>query len=263
MLQSVAGCAGFHRDFGIDLSPLHQSQPKLAFEEIHGHGVCGHALLHGQLLCPGGLGAQTAHVGTVASICACTTKYVLQVIRAMDRGIASANTMVKYVFLYLAPSAYDHTHSASACCADPRAIFLDCHFAHHSSHSGVPCVAVVSAIITFGIFYVKFKSPYISATTFVSMLGYVLVTIGLTLWRKKCVFTAPFCGVCTLSSKYHSRCFASVIRYRTATNKHDNDYHDKATDCLINFETVKLFGQEEKEIERFTDAVNKHVLALT
>ena len=26
------------------------------------------------------------------------------VIRAMDRGIASANTMVKYVFLYLAPS---------------------------------------------------------------------------------------------------------------------------------------------------------------
>ncbi len=50
---------------------------------------------------------------------------------------------------------------------------------------------------------------------------------------------------------------AMRCRYRTATNKHDNDYHDKATDCLINFETVKLFGQENKEVERFTAAVNK------
>ena len=68
----------------------------------------------------------------------------------MDRGIASANTMVKYMFLYLLPT-------------------------------------FVSALITFGIFYATFDSPYISAVTFVSLLGYMLVTIGLTLWRKKCV----------------------------------------------------------------------------
>ena len=43
--------------------------------------------------------------------------------------------------------------------------------------------------------------------------------------------------------------------FREQTNKHDNDYHDKATDSIINYETVKYFTGEAFEIRRFKDSV--------
>ena len=37
-------------------------------------------------------------------------------------------------------------------------------------------------------------------------------------------------------------------RFREQTNKHDNEFHDRATDSLINYETVKYFTNEEYEV---------------
>ena len=64
-----------------------------------------------------------------------------------------------------------------------------------------------------------------------SVIIYIISTVGLTLWRRK---------------------------FREATNKHDNDFHEKATDSIINFETVKYFTAEKYEVNRFTQAVRSY-----
>jgi len=116
------------------------------------------------------------------------------VLRSMDRGVAAANTLVTYLFLYLAPS-------------------------------------IIECLIVFVIFYTHFRIPLVSATAFMSFVAYGVVTVQITLWRKK---------------------------FRQQANKHDNDYHDKATDSLINYETVKYFTAEEFEVKRYTEAIYKY-----
>lgn len=107
-------------------------------------------------------------------------KQMGNVLRSMDRGIASADTVVSYLFLYLLPS-------------------------------------LIEAFVVFIIFYFHFGQPLLSAVIFVHLVLYIVITVQLTIWRKK---------------------------FRKATNKHDNEFHDKATDSLINYETVKYFGNE-------------------
>jgi len=46
--------------------------------------------------------------------------------------------------------------------------------------------------------------------------------------------------------------------FRKKTNKHDNDLHDKATDSLINYETVKYFANEQYEISNFNKSVEEY-----
>ena len=117
-----------------------------------------------------------------------------QVLRIMDRGISSADSVMNYLVLYLFPS-------------------------------------IVQAIIVFAIFYIKFSSAELAGVSFLSFVAYVVVTIKITMWRKK---------------------------FRKATNRHDNKYHDLATDSLVNFETVKYFANEEYEIGRFQDTVQQY-----
>ena len=47
-------------------------------------------------------------------------------------------------------------------------------------------------------------------------------------------------------------------KFRKQVAKSDNDWHDKCTDSLINFETVKYFTAEEYEKKRFGDSVSKY-----
>lgn len=56
------------------------------------------------------------------------------------------------------------------------------------------------------VFYVNFDDWRLATMAFISLSLYGYVTVRVTLWRKK---------------------------FRQATNKHDNDYHDKATDRYI------------------------------
>jgi ABC-type transport system involved in Fe-S cluster assembly fused permease/ATPase subunit len=90
------------------------------------------------------------------------------------------------------------------------------------------CVFAVSTgecVATVIIFYVKFSDWRLATMAFCALAVYGFLTVKITLWRKK---------------------------FRTATNKHDNDFHDKATDSIINYETVKYFTAESYEVERFT-----------
>lgn len=61
-----------------------------------------------------------------------------------------------------------------------------------------------------------------------NLIAYMYATIKVTLWRKK---------------------------FRTATTKHDNDLHDRLTDSLVNYETVKYFTAEDYERREYRSLV--------
>ena len=84
------------------------------------------------------------------------------------------------------------------------------------------CVAVCL------LFLFSFNQWKISLCVVAGFVMYTMITIYITNWRKK---------------------------FRAATNKHDNDYHDKATDSIINYETVKYFGGEDFEVGRYKASV--------
>jgi len=73
--------------------------------------------------------------------------------------------------------------------------------------------AVVECVLTFMIFYSHFEVVGLASVAFLSFAVYIFLTVRLTLWRKK---------------------------FRERTNKHDNEFHDRATDSLINYETVNI-----------------------
>lgn len=109
-----------------------------------------------------------------------------EVIRSLDRGIMACDTLMKYLFLWLIPAIGE-------------------------------CVTVCF------IFALYFNYFPLSVTVFYFVFIYMILTIVLTLWRKK---------------------------FRKAVAKSDNDWHDRCTDSLINFETVKYFTAEEFEAKR-------------
>lgn len=139
----------------------------------------------------------------------------------MDRGIQACDTLMKYLFLWLIPALAECT---------------------------VVCI----------IFATYFQYMPLAITVFYFVWIYIVWTIVLTLWRKK---------------------------FRKAVVKSDNEWHDrvrfqsealvsfqnavphprlseklcccatKATDSLLNFETVKFFTAEEYERQRFGESV--------
>ena len=71
-----------------------------------------------------------------------------EVIRVMDRGISSADSVMNYLILFLAPSLAE-------------------------------CLA------TLALFFVHFRSPRLSAAALISFVVYVVLTVQITQWRKK------------------------------------------------------------------------------
>ena len=95
----------------------------------------------------------------------------------------------------------------------------------------VPAIAECIAVAV--LFLFEIKQWILSVIVFTGVSLYAFFTIYITLWRKK---------------------------FREATNKNDNDLHDKAQDSIVNFETVKYFTAEEFEVERFRNSVVKYQL---
>ncbi|KAL3757872.1 hypothetical protein ACHAWU_002792 [Discostella pseudostelligera] len=78
------------------------------------------------------------------------------------------------------------------------------------------------------IFATYFDYFPLAVSVFFFVYTYIFWTIIITLWRKK---------------------------FRKQVAKSDNDWHDRCTDSLINFETVKYFTAEEYEKKRFGESV--------
>ena len=116
-----------------------------------------------------------------------------EVLRVMDRGITSADSVMNYLVIFLLPS-------------------------------------VAECAVTLVLFFVRFDSPELAAVALLSFVAYVFMTVQITIWRKK---------------------------FRQGQNKQDNKYHELATDSLVNFETVKYFASEAREVAQFKAAVKK------
>lgn len=68
----------------------------------------------------------------------------------------------------------------------------------------------------------------ISLITFSTLVGYIYFTLAVTEWR---------------------------LKFRRTMNEKDSEANTKAIDSLLNFETVKYFGNEEHEARRFDKAL--------
>lgn len=90
---------------------------------------------------------------------------------------------------------------------------------------------LAESVVVIVIFAVHFQLASLSFIAFSSLVVYAFLTIKITLWRKK---------------------------YREASTKHDNEYHDKATDALINYETIKYFSNERYEVDSYTKVIEKY-----
>ena len=92
-----------------------------------------------------------------------------------------------------------------------------------------PAIAECASVII--LFFAYFKVWALASVVLFSLATYAYMTIKLTLWRKQ---------------------------FRADMNKSDNKWHDRITDSLVNFETVKYFTNETYEVDRFGDAVKSY-----
>ena len=81
------------------------------------------------------------------------------------------------------------------------------------------------------IILLKTYSPWIALITFGSVALYIIFTVTVTEWRTK---------------------------FRREMNRRDNEAMTKAIDSLLNFETVKYFGNERHEAERFDSSLEQY-----
>ena len=70
--------------------------------------------------------------------------------------------------------------------------------------------------------------PWFAIVTFLAVISYIVFTMTVTEWRMK---------------------------YRVAMNKHDSVANTQAVDSLLNYETVKYFGNENHELSRYNDSL--------
>jgi ABC-type transport system involved in Fe-S cluster assembly fused permease/ATPase subunit len=91
--------------------------------------------------------------------------------------------------------------------------------------------ALVECLVVCIIFATYFHYAPLAICIFYFVWIYIVWTILVTLWRKK---------------------------FRKAVVKSDNEWHDRATDSLVNFETVKYFTGEEYERKRFGESICRY-----
>eukprot|EP01038_Epipyxis_sp_PR26KG_P012400 gene12400-16632_t len=91
--------------------------------------------------------------------------------------------------------------------------------------------ALLECFAVIALFFIQYKQWLLGLTVLIGVTLYCVATVIITQYRKK---------------------------FREETNKHDNDFHDKATDSIINYETVKYFTGEAFEIDRFKQSVIKY-----
>jgi len=92
----------------------------------------------------------------------------------------------------------------------------------------IPTVIEIGMVCV--ILYVQFGWP-MATVTFVTMAGYIAFTLTISEWRTK---------------------------YRREMNQTDSEANTKAIDSLLNFETVKYFGNEAHESRRFDESLRRY-----
>ena len=86
---------------------------------------------------------------------------------------------------------------------------------------------ILEVFMVAGILWWKFGWP-VAAVTFLTICGYIVYTLTVTEWR---------------------------VKFRKTMNQRDSEASTKAIDSLLNFETVKYFGNENHEARRYDEAL--------
>lgn len=86
---------------------------------------------------------------------------------------------------------------------------------------------IVDIVVAVVYFVIAFDG-WFGLIVFTTMMAYLLFTIHVTEWRTK---------------------------FRRVMNERDNEARAKSVDSLLNFETVKYYGQEQYEVERLRGAI--------
>ena len=89
---------------------------------------------------------------------------------------------------------------------------------------------LIEIVFVCGILW-KFYGFLFGLVTFATLVIYIVWTLSITEWR---------------------------LKYRRAMNEADSDANTKAIDSLLNFETVKYFGNEDHESHRFDQALRSY-----
>ena len=92
---------------------------------------------------------------------------------------------------------------------------------------------LLEIVLVAGILWTYFNFGF-AAVTFLVVIFYGAYTAGATQWRMK---------------------------FRRAMNAQDSEANSRAIDSLLNFETVKYFGNEKHELERFDQSKREYVTA--
>jgi ABC-type transport system involved in Fe-S cluster assembly fused permease/ATPase subunit len=89
---------------------------------------------------------------------------------------------------------------------------------------------LVEIVMVCGILWWFYGVTY-AAITFVTIAAYIAFTLTVTEWR---------------------------LKFRRRMNQQDSEAHTKAIDSLLNYETVKYFGNEAHEAERFDESRQRY-----
>ena len=92
---------------------------------------------------------------------------------------------------------------------------------------------ILEVFLVTGVIWRLFDWRY-AAVTFAAVASYIGFTLGFTSWR---------------------------VKYRREMNKVDSEANTKALDSLLNYETVKYFGNEAHEARRFDEALARYETA--
>ncbi|KAF0683585.1 Aste57867_24351 [Aphanomyces stellatus] len=125
------------------------------------------------------------------------TKKTGKIMRVLDRGIDSTDSVVNVLFFRFIPTILE--------------------------------VIAVSLVFLFA-----FQEKLLSIVCLVSVIVYTVVTFVGTNVR---------------------------LKFKKQSNKHDNDANEKAVDSLTNFETVKYFGAEQYEVDRYMVSIGQYQLS--
>ncbi len=89
---------------------------------------------------------------------------------------------------------------------------------------------LIEVALVCGILWALFDFWY-AAVTFICVVGYIAYTLAVTEWR---------------------------LKYRRQMNETDQEANTRAIDSLLNYETVKYFGNEQYEANRFDQALARY-----
>jgi ABC-type transport system involved in Fe-S cluster assembly fused permease/ATPase subunit len=89
---------------------------------------------------------------------------------------------------------------------------------------------IIEILLVCGILWALYDLTY-AAVTLVTIVSYIAYTLAVTEWRTK---------------------------FRRMMNETEEEAHAKAIDSLLNYETVKYFGNEEHEAKRFDVALERY-----